>query len=343
VLPTIDEYKQFVHSVVGAENGGSNGIYGDSFKNVYEKYYAGGSKGLTVSSALLTLVNIDIQPDPVTHSYQYAIDRFAARAINSLPPPPTDTSPAGLSAWWALHGALFRTFFGKYGSSVITHAKVGGMVEQASQYAHTTKSSTTQLQQDAENDFHAAAGIGGGSGAHDPALTNQPIGCTGGDSSLCSKAGGIGAGIQGKWGLSVQTAPRLLQFNVVQLDQFFQGSSVFGPDVQQTLVAGIRGYIEEQQQTVTWSWDMRGSGGNCDKATRSGTLLETPGKTLPASSCNNNPCAITLQCARLPDGNIQAVHTGCKDVFKGSSVSFGCSVITANGVEQPKAGKCCHY
>jgi hypothetical protein len=141
VLPTIAAYKQYVHSQF-SDDGGSNGIYGQPFNKVYSKYYVGG-KGLTVSSALLDVVDIDLPSDPITHEYTYQLDKFAATAINSLPPPPTNTSST--DAWWKAHAPLFRKFFEKYGSSVIVNAKIGGMVEQASTYPGNTNSSTTQL------------------------------------------------------------------------------------------------------------------------------------------------------------------------------------------------------
>jgi hypothetical protein len=102
-------------------------------------------------------------------------DRFAERALQSLPPPPRANEPP--AAWWARHGKLFMSFFKKYGTDAIMQASLGGMVEHRAWYPTSLQAAMGPdlLVKDAEIDFTSATGIGSHTGTLDPRWVSEPL------------------------------------------------------------------------------------------------------------------------------------------------------------------------
>jgi hypothetical protein len=347
VLPDILQFEQYVSTTFTdpAEGGpgGTNGIFGEEFSSVYRNYYesnTGGFKGLTVTTALFSQVNMELPPSQ-DRKHSCTLDKFAKRAVSMLPPPPTNMSTIASEQWWATHRDLFTKFFELYGTAVIVSGQIGGMIELCSTYTNRSIPEAT-LMEDAQNDFTRLTGTGGNIGKHDPQLhTPETPTCIGGDPTKCTHD----SIENGSWGES--TAPplsRLLRYKVVPLSEFFDGSDMFGPDlsnVKQSIEQGLTAYVNERKQRVTWSWDVKGIGGNCSKVATEGQLQESPGTSQVVAGCNNG-CTITLTCKRTTDGSLTAIHHGCgEDAYHGKPVTAGCSVVVANGQVDKNAGQCC--
>ena len=135
----------------------SNGIFGRPFEEVFSDFYSSGN-GITVITAHLPQVSLDMKRDPSTQDFVFTLDKFAHRAVSALPPPPVDSTVTGIDVWWTKYHDIFYTFFENYGTSVVvTDVLLGGMVQLVSSYANKTVSPST-LQEDTFNDFHNLTG-----------------------------------------------------------------------------------------------------------------------------------------------------------------------------------------
>jgi hypothetical protein len=249
-FPGISDYTNYVQTRFSAHSPpqGTNGIYGDSFKDVMQPYFLrcpnlGSCDSLSVSSAVRSIVSLALPFDPVMNKYTFTLDDNAQRAIQSLPPP---SVYANISGWWGTYGGLFRSFFDKYGTDVIVEASMGGIVEQYSSFDEalgTTLGEDTLLK-DAKIDFTTATGIGGHTGTLDPSYTPDlsPLTCIGGDPEKCTKDGIAG----GSWGDSTKTAPRLLQYKIVPLSELLVGQNE--TSIKKSLEAAAEQYVAEGQR-----------------------------------------------------------------------------------------------
>jgi hypothetical protein len=69
-------------------------MYHTTSDHVYLSYFEGG-RGLTVSTALYSIVNMNLPQSP-DNSYIYSIDKLAKRALQGLPPSANGTD---INAW----------------------------------------------------------------------------------------------------------------------------------------------------------------------------------------------------------------------------------------------------
>jgi hypothetical protein len=255
---TIADFTEFVQAKFAAHTPpqGSNGIYGTSFKDIMDSYFLRcgnhsapypqrwtiSCDSLSISSASRSIVQLTLPFDPVTNKYRFTLDKFAERAIQSLPPP---SVYANISSWWGIYGPLYRTFFGKYGTDIIVSASLGGMVEQYSSFDSGLDSSLSkdQLVKDAKIDFTTSTGIGGQTGPLDKNYTRDlsPPTCVGGDPSKCTKDGISG----GSWGDSTKSAPALLQYKIVPISELL---GEYDLSIKSSLEAAAEQYVGEGQR-----------------------------------------------------------------------------------------------
>jgi hypothetical protein len=255
-FPAIADFTQYVHSEFTAHRPpqGTNGIYSSSFKEVMDSYFLRCGNhptpypqivrcdSLSISSATRSIVQLTLPFDPVTHKYTFTLDKFAERAIQSLPPP---SVYANISSWWGLYGPLYRNFFSKYGTDVITGASMGGLVEEYSSFDSGLDSSLSKDKRlsDAKIDFTNNTGIGGQTGAVDPSYKRDlsPLTCVGGDPTRCTKEGISG----GSWGESTKTSPALLQYEITPISELLGD---YDSSITSSLEAAAEQYVDEGQR-----------------------------------------------------------------------------------------------
>jgi hypothetical protein len=253
-FPAIGDYVTYVRTQFAAHTPpqGTNGIYSDDLKEVMDSYFLRCGNhptphtvrcdSLSVSSASRSIVQLTLPFDPVTNKYTFTLDKFAERAIQSLPPPSVNTN---ISSWWGLYGPLYRNFFSKYGTDVITGASLGGLVEQYSSFDSILDSSLSKdkLLTDAKIDFTHDTGIGGQTGAVDPSYKRELslLTCVGGDPTMCTKKGISG----GSWGDSTKTSPALLQYKIIPISELLGD---YDPSIKSSLEAAAEQYVREGQR-----------------------------------------------------------------------------------------------
>jgi hypothetical protein len=231
---------------------GSNGIFGEAFSNVFQSYYQRAEdKALSVVSAIRANVHLSLPPDPVTHGYSVAFDKFFLRAIQSFPPPSEDSDASDPSAWYKQYQPLFESFFDKFGTSIVVEASLGGMVEVYSSFGTPLLDlgfDKAKLAANALIDFTTATGLGGHEGTHDAMYTNytdvNAVTCIGGDPGKCNKEGLQG----GAWADSTATAPQLLHYKLLAQSELLNGMD---PDIKKTLEDATSMYIQGKQK----QWD----------------------------------------------------------------------------------------
>jgi hypothetical protein len=136
--PAIADFTGYVHSKFTARSPphGTRGIYGSDFITVmdhptpFPQFVRCNS--LSISRAPRSIVLLALSFDPVSNKYTFALNVFAERAIQSLPPPAG--SPAfpwhiNITQWWHTYGDVYRSFFSRYGTGAIVSASLGGMAE----------------------------------------------------------------------------------------------------------------------------------------------------------------------------------------------------------------------
>lgn len=338
VLSSMDVFETYVHNhFTAAPDGqeGTNGIFGNSFEDVFTEHYSHGG-GITVISAHLPQAVLSLRRDPSTNNYIYTLDKFAMRAISALPPPPIGLSESGINEWYRKHHDLFHTFFENYGTSlVVDKVLIGGLVEMVSEFKDTSISST-KLKDDTFNDFHRLTGlVPSHSGAHDANLTNKLI-CYGGDATKCTEEGIAG----GDWPESTSEQSVLLSYVIADIEEFLKDLS---NNISLSVSTARKAYIREIETRVTWTWNQQGIGGNCNATSTEGSIQLPPGTTQITSSCYNG-CNVSLSCMKALDGTLTAVHKGCgNDTYTGSPVTVGCSIVAPFGKKDSRAGQCCMY
>jgi hypothetical protein len=132
VFPTIDDFTTYVNlNFAGAIPAkGSNGIYGETFTGVFDKYFQKKTdRALSVSNAMWRTVDITLPPDPVTNRYNLPLMTWFVAAANMLPPPHTSIPGMNSTAWWGRYKPLFSAFFAKFGTAVVVKSTMGGMVQ----------------------------------------------------------------------------------------------------------------------------------------------------------------------------------------------------------------------
>jgi hypothetical protein len=227
-FPTVGDFTDYVNTafIGSSPSGGSNGIYGQSFPEVFNTYYQPmDDRALSVSSALYTTVDLTLPSDPVTHQYQFTLDSFAHKALRSLPPAYNTTN----------NKAIFRAFVKKYGTSVVIEASMGGLVEEYSRWktAFFDNQAITKewLVKNAEVDFTQTTGLGGHTGTVDPAYQQarllSPVACVGGDVSKCFNA---------QWKASVAQAPALLRYKVLPIAEMLGAED---QDIKKSVVSRL--------------------------------------------------------------------------------------------------------
>lgn len=239
VFARIADYTNFVDSkyIAATPPAGTNGIYSQSFDSVFNAYFQEpDDQALSVCRAVFAVVGLQLPFNPDTHVYKYQLDKFAERAVQSLPPA-YDT---------ATNKALYRTFFESYGTSVAVRAFQGGMLEQFSSWPTTMMDeeqlSEAMLARDAGIDFTKTSGVGGHGGDVDKQYIRRltPIACVGGDPTLCTNAT--------KWTASVFTNPRLVSLEHVPISQLLQDV-----DLQTAMELAARQLVQEHNS----EWDSR--------------------------------------------------------------------------------------
>jgi hypothetical protein len=216
LLTSLTSFENYVASTFTAADppGGSNGVFGSSFSSVNKRFYQKCiAHGFTVAS--WPLLDMKLPFDPVTNKYTYTFDKFARRAVLSLPDPPTELRK-DIVIWWTKYSTLFTAFFDKYGVDVVVSGSLGGMIEQyttCQDHACVVKlfedatglptysaSSASVFSASAENRSNSKCGT----------PSAQPLVCLGGDPAKCTKSHIM----SGAWQSSAETAPVLLQYKV---------------------------------------------------------------------------------------------------------------------------------
>ena len=243
-FPRIED---FVHHVNTQYHGaspapkGTNGIYSSDFAQAFNTYFQKrDDRALSVVRASRSYITMSLPVDPVTHTRQYNIDRHANDFINSLPPA-YETED---------HKTQFRYFIEKYGTSFVTSAALGGLVEHYSSWktwltdARLGGFTASMLVRNAQLDFGSKTGLPGPSGNHDPGYVRntvrEPLFCLGGDPTVsCEKD------FQ-KWANTIPDSLVLLNFELAPISDL-----VSDPDVKEALDQAVKEYIKEQQA----EWD----------------------------------------------------------------------------------------
>jgi hypothetical protein len=342
---SISDFSDFVnaHFAAATPPEGSNGIYGESFKEVMQSYFLKCPNhptawpqivrcdSLSISSASRSLVELTLPFDPITNKYTFTLDKWAERAIQSLPPPSVYSN---ISSWWGTYHPLFYSFFEKYGTDVIVSASLGGMVEQYSSFDKVleTQLGKDALLRDAKIDFNNATGVGGQTGAVDKKYIRQlnPITCVGGDNPLCTKSG-ISAGT---WGSSTEALPALLQYKIVPLVELL---SDYDPGIKKSLEAGAEQYVAEGQKR--WQ-DYYSKYLRCEPPFKYPNDPEhckvppTPAPTLPCCSKSMKTCCCQTSCGGIctrpslcgprPSGGQCSCAVRCQQLPSWHTCNCGC-------------------
>jgi hypothetical protein len=193
-----------------------------------------GDDALSVVQAQVGLYKVELLPDPITHTFNFTLDKYALKAIQSLPPTYDQTTKP-----------VFELFFAKYGTSFITTAVLGGYLEQRTSWGSplsTMGFDPDKLISQAQIDFTASTGLGGWVGSLDPTYQNNrqvnPPTCAGGDPSSCQNAT--------KWERSIAIDPTLLAYDTYPLSALMTD-----PSLQSLLEQAASAYLAEKQA----EWD----------------------------------------------------------------------------------------
>lgn len=230
VYPLISDFTNMVGAKLGAGIGLA-GIYGDLWETVFQQHYQQpGDFAMTVVQAQMWLYQMNLQ------STAPALDKFAARAIASLPPDYNS----------AVNQALYQRFIKNWGTSVVTESYSGGVIEQYSDWKSFLLDKPYSFDQNfllnnAQIDFTSTLGIGGHSGTVDAnyaANRHNETMCLGGNPASCFDVP--------SWQASLIQNPILVRYQSTPLATYISDVTT-RTNVQQALHAYIA------QQNAVWA------------------------------------------------------------------------------------------
>ena len=239
-FPRIEDFVQHVNTqYAGATPSpkGTSGVYSMGFTQVFKEFFQkDDDRALSVTRASKTLISMSLPVDPVTHTRKYDFDRHARDFAESLPPL-YDTED---------NKAQYRYFLENYGTSFVTSASLGGLVESyASWKSWITDSrlggfTNAMLERNAQVDFVSKTGLPGPTSAHDSGYVRnrvlQPLFCRGGDSSKSCDAS------FSKWEKTIADSPVLLDYELAPVSDL-----VTDPTVKASLDQAVKEYISEKR------------------------------------------------------------------------------------------------
>lgn len=214
VYPTISDFTDFVGGLLGQGNGLS-GIYSQSWDSVFELYQDAQDVALTVINGEVALYKMTLPFDLQKQMYVFSWDKFALRALQSLPP--DYTSPT--------NQAVYNKFFSMYGTSVVVSSISGGLQQQTSSWKSFLDQigyNPQALLWQGELDYTSATGLGGWFGAPDPTYQKNRVKnsvlCLGGDPSTCKNATA--------WMNSLPLNPILTSYSVAPMTEFIDDATL---------------------------------------------------------------------------------------------------------------------
>lgn len=285
-FPLVTDYVAHVRNNV-AQSGGQNGIYGNPFPSVLNGFYnRPGDPSLSVTQLMYAIYKIEL---PSNQNTPYTLDKFARRALESLPPDYGSET----------NKALYRRFLETFGSSYTTSSDVGGLLELHSVWqswlATDPGYNAQTLAEQAAIDFGLTTGVCKQGGSMLPPYAanrvNDGLTCLGGSPDACA--------VLASWFLTVPSDPVPLSYTTNSISTL-----VSDPRVRASLEAAVAAWVQEKNSA--WAATnlcpaQCAYGGSCAPGSA------TCGDCLPRASgrgCNHcGPAASTFLNSSSPSTN----------------------------------------
>lgn len=216
VYSTISDFTNFVGGLLG-QGSGLSGIYSQSWDSVFQQFQDPQDVALTVINGEVALYKMSLPFDLQKQMYVFTWDKFALRALQSLPP--DYSSPT--------NQAVYNKFFSTYGTSVVVTSLSGGLMQQTSawrSFLDQTGYTPQSLLWQGELEYTASTGLGGWFGSPDPTYQQNRVRnsvlCLGGDPTTCKNSSA--------WMASLSVNPILTSYSVAPISEFIEDASLRG-------------------------------------------------------------------------------------------------------------------